>query len=39
MSSGFSEQDVVQKFAGQGLAGFIQKPYNLRALREIMRKI
>jgi len=39
ISSGFSEQDVVQKFAGQGLAGFIQKPYNLTALREAIRKV
>ena len=39
MSSGFSEQDVVQKFDGKGLAGFIQKPYKLNALKEIMRRI
>ena len=38
MSSGFSEQDVVQKFDGHALAGFIQKPYTLKALREVMRK-
>jgi PAS domain S-box-containing protein len=39
MSSGFSEQDVVQKFAGKELAGFIQKPYTLKALKEVMRKV
>ncbi|WP_224982984.1 CHASE domain-containing protein [Geomonas agri] len=38
MSSGFSEQDVVQKFDGKGLAGFIQKPYTLNVLREVTRK-
>ncbi|UPU34760.1 CHASE domain-containing protein [Geomonas paludis] len=38
MSSGFSEQDVVQKFDDRALAGFIQKPYTLKALREVMRK-
>ena len=38
MSSGFSEQDVVQKFDGKGLAGFIQKPYKLKALKEMMRR-
>ncbi|QWV94693.1 CHASE domain-containing protein [Geomonas oryzisoli] len=38
MSSGFSEQDVVQKFDGKALAGFIQKPYSLKVLREVMRK-
>ncbi|MBU5612987.1 CHASE domain-containing protein [Geomonas azotofigens] len=38
MSSGFSEQDVVRKFDGKGLAGFIQKPYTLNVLKEVMRK-
>ncbi|GAW67057.1 nucleotide cyclase [Geoanaerobacter pelophilus] len=39
VSSGFSEQDVVQKFPGKELAGFIQKPYTLKALKEVMRKV
>jgi PAS domain S-box-containing protein len=34
MSSGFSEQEVTQKFIGKGLAGFIQKPYKLSVLKE-----
>ena len=34
MSSGFSEQEVTQKFVGKGLAGFIQKPYKLSILRD-----
>jgi len=34
MSSGFSELEVTQKFAGKGLAGFIPKPYKLSVLRE-----
>lgn len=37
ISSGFSEHEVAQKFAGMGLTGFIQKPYKLSALREVMR--
>jgi two-component system cell cycle sensor histidine kinase/response regulator CckA len=28
MSSGYNEQEVAQRFAGAGLAGFIQKPYR-----------
>jgi DNA-binding NtrC family response regulator len=28
LSSGYSEREVTQKFAGKGLAGFIQKPYR-----------
>ena len=29
ISSGYDEQDIVRRFTGQGLAGFIQKPYTL----------
>ena len=36
MSSGFSELEVTRKFIGKGLAGFIQKPYRLSALREVV---
>jgi PAS domain S-box-containing protein len=34
LCSGYNEQDAIRHFAGKGLAGFIQKPYNLAALRE-----
>jgi DNA-binding response OmpR family regulator len=37
LSSGYSETDVASRFAGMGLAGFIQKPYSLRDLRERLR--
>jgi len=36
LSSGFSEQEVTRKFLGKGLAGFVQKPYTLGTLRELM---
>jgi PAS domain S-box-containing protein len=39
MSSGYNEQEVTQKFVGKGLAGFIQKPYRLSTLQEVIRKI
>jgi DNA-binding NtrC family response regulator len=39
MSSGFSEQEVSEKFIGKGLTGFIQKPYKLSTLRETIRRI
>ncbi len=39
VSSGFSELEVTQKFAGSGLAGFIQKPYKLSVLKEAIQKI
>jgi len=32
LSSGYSEQDATNRFAGKGLAGFIQKPYTVEAL-------
>jgi CheY-like chemotaxis protein len=37
MSSGYNEQEVSQKFVGKGLAGFIQKPYRLNVLKEIVK--
>jgi PAS domain S-box-containing protein len=39
MSSGFNEQEVTGKFVGKGLAGFIQKPYRLSTLREVVRHV
>ena len=28
MTSGYNEQDVINRFVGKGLAGFVQKPYS-----------
>lgn len=39
MSSGYNEQEVTQKFGDGVLAGFIQKPYKLSELREVVRKL
>jgi YesN/AraC family two-component response regulator len=39
MSSGYSEQDVVQRFLGKGISGFIQKPYRISSLMETLRKV
>lgn len=39
MSSGYSEQEVAQKFAGKGTIGFIQKPYNLAALSDAIKAL
>ncbi len=38
ISSGYNEHDVSQRFPDKGLAGFIQKPYTLSALSEVLRK-
>ncbi len=36
LSSGYGEHDVEQRFAGLGLAGFIQKPYELQSLGSVL---
>lgn len=33
LSSGYNEEEATNCFAGKGLAGFVQKPYTLKALR------
>lgn len=38
LCSGYDEQDSLQRLSGQGLAGFIQKPYSLAKLREALEK-
>jgi len=39
LSSGYNEQEVTNCFAGKGLAGFIQKPYNAIQLIEVVRGV
>ena len=39
LSSGFSEQEVTRKFLGKGLEGFVQKPYTLAALRNVVSRL
>jgi PAS domain S-box-containing protein len=37
LTSGYNEQEAVQRFVGKGLAGFIQKPYILSTLANRLR--
>ena len=37
LTSGYNEQESIQDFIGRGLAGFLQKPYTLKALRETLQ--
>lgn len=37
--SGFSKDDLSQRFAGQGLAGFLQKPFSMDDLRQALAPI
>jgi len=39
LSSGYSEQDVNQRFLSEGLAGFIPKPYAYLDLQRVLLKI
>jgi len=36
LTSGYNEQDTTARFAGKGLAGFLQKPWTAQALQEIV---
>ncbi len=37
LMSGYSEHEAVQRFVGQGLAGFVQKPFSLDTLRATLQ--
>ncbi|HJT87976.1 MAG TPA: PAS domain S-box protein [Bryobacteraceae bacterium] len=39
LSSGYNEVEAVQRFAGKGLAGFLQKPYAARTLLEMAHRL
>ena len=37
LMSGYNEGDAVARFAGKGLAGFLQKPFTVEDLRKQLR--
>ena len=37
--SGYSAQDAKQRFTGQNLNGFLQKPFSADSLREVLSQI
>ena len=39
LMSGYNEQETTHRFAGKGLAGFIQKPFRIATLRERIRAV
>jgi nitrogen-specific signal transduction histidine kinase/CheY-like chemotaxis protein len=39
LSSGHNEQELTARFAGKGLAGFIQKPYQKSSLEKVVRDV
>jgi CheY-like chemotaxis protein len=38
LTSGYSQQIATNRFAGKGLAGFIQKPYSFTELQRAVRR-
>jgi len=39
LTSGYDEAEAIQRFAGNGLAGFIQKPYTPTQLAEKIKTV
>jgi signal transduction histidine kinase/CheY-like chemotaxis protein len=39
LSSGYNEVEVIQRFTGMGLAGFLQKPYTAAALVDTVERV
>ncbi len=39
MTSGYNEQDIINRFVGKGLAGFLQKPYTIADLLPRIREL
>ena len=39
LASGYSEEEVAERFKGLGLNGFIQKPFNLNRLTEVVQQL
>jgi CheY-like chemotaxis protein len=39
LSSGYNEVEAIQRFAGKGLAGFLQKPYAAHTLLDMLGRI
>ncbi len=39
LSSGFTEVDSLKTLSGQGPAGFIQKPYQVKELRQLLQRL
>jgi two-component system, cell cycle sensor histidine kinase and response regulator CckA len=39
MTSGYNEQEVISRFVGKGLAGFVQKPYKAADLLPVVRRV
>ncbi len=39
LTSGYEESELTERFDGYDMAGFVQKPYRLGKLREVLRRV
>ncbi len=39
LMSGYTEKEATRRFSGQGLAGFLQKPFTVNDMRQAMRAV
>ncbi len=39
LTSGYNEQDIMNRFSGKGLAGFIHKPFKFKDLEDVLRQV
>ncbi|MGB0953490.1 MAG: hybrid sensor histidine kinase/response regulator [Planctomycetota bacterium] len=39
LTSGYNIQDVSKRFFGEGLSGFLQKPFDLNSLRDVLARV
>ena len=39
ITSGYSETEAAERFHGQAVTGFLKKPFQIDALREMLRRI
>ncbi|MDQ5980663.1 MAG: hypothetical protein QG602_3640, partial [Verrucomicrobiota bacterium] len=39
LTSGFNQQEAINRFTGKGLGGFIQKPFELASLIQVIRSV
>ncbi|MCC6489352.1 MAG: response regulator, partial [Candidatus Hydrogenedentes bacterium] len=39
LTSGYNEQEVRERFAGRGMAGFVQKPFKMEELHAALRRV
>ena len=39
LTSGYNEQEATSRFAGKGLAAFVQKPFQLETVRATLQRV